>query len=120
MPHLSTSHLRSYTPTAAARARRRFPDSSKPSQVNSAYTPEDQDKQDVMTIGGEDPDMEEQGWRDAREYQKSLKREEKEMYQQKVDEASNHSDYVPAQTWEGMEMLAGNKDANTGTEVFER
>lgn len=45
-------------------------------------------------------------------------RQERAELQQKVEQAPMHVDYVPATTWDGLEMVGGEKEWAEGRRVF--
>lgn len=51
---------------------------------------------------------------DARRYKLQLQRDEKTAQQAEVENAPNHQDYVPATTWDGLEMVGGEKEWDAG------
>lgn len=55
-----------------------------------------------------------QAQEDARLYARQLRVEEKAAWQAQVDDAPMHQDYIPASTWDGLEMVGGEKEWNTG------
>lgn len=55
-----------------------------------------------------------QAQQDARLYAQQLRLEEKAAWQAQVDDAPMHQDYIPASTWDGLEMVGGEKEWNTG------
>ena len=74
---------------------------------------EKEKEEDVVMVGGEEAeaaDVDE----DVREYEKRAAREERERYQQLVDEAPTHREYVPVTRWEGLEVVGGEKEWGVG------
>jgi len=51
---------------------------------------------------------------DVRTYEARALKEEKELFQAAVEDAPNHEGYVPAQTWDGLETVGGEKEWNSG------
>ena len=45
-------------------------------------------------------------------------RQERAELQQQVEQAPMHADYVPATTWEGLEMVGGETEWDEGRRVF--
>jgi len=45
-------------------------------------------------------------------------RQDKAELQSQVEQAPTHEDYVPATTWEGLEMVGGEKEWDEGRKVF--
>lgn len=67
-------------------------------------------------IGGEYTESE--AIADARAYERSLIREQRELYQQKVDNAPEHARYVPALEDTNLERLGGITDYNSAKKEF--
>ena len=66
--------------------------------------------EDVVTIGGESSETHE----DVRDYNRRTALEERERFQQAVDEAPTHSEYAPALRWEGLEVVGGESEWGIG------
>lgn len=47
-------------------------------------------------------------------YEARALQEEKDLFQAAVEDAANHEGYVPAQTWDGLETVGGEKEWNSG------
>ena len=122
--------------TFLERTRRRIWGSDNPPGNEDPYTGESQllikerekfakvpKQDDIVTIGaaeqlpkpGDEP-METEA--DVREYERQARREERELFQQSVDDAPLHKKYVPKQTWDGMEMVGGEKEWDSGRRTF--
>lgn len=54
--------------------------------------------------------------RDASLYEKQRRRDEQRAYQEAVEVAHEHQDYVPADTWDGLKMVGGETEWDTGEE----
>ena len=91
--------------------------------------PQEQDRvsrdEEIVTIGGEDdggtgnqPYNNAQAARDVREYERQTRQEEWASFQQNVEEAQSHQGYKPKQTWDGMEMVGGEKEWVSETNIF--
>lgn len=79
----------------------------------------------MVTIGSEDdgstgdhPYDGVQAARDVKEYERQMRQEEWALFQQNVDEAQSHQSYKPKQTWDGMEMVGGEKEWVSETNIF--
>ena len=84
-------------------------------QEASAETDSSKDEE-ALTIGGDAAAVEE-GLSEAEEaeaYQDQLRREEEELYQRSVDQALRHKEYVPAETWHGLEEVGGETEKDEG------
>jgi len=51
---------------------------------------------------------------DATLYEKQRRRDEQKAFQEAVEEAPEHEDYIPADTWDGLEIVGGETDWDTG------
>ncbi|KAI9720140.1 MAG: hypothetical protein M1828_005786 [Chrysothrix sp. TS-e1954] len=72
--------------------------------------------EDTITVGG-DPDVAEEATTEREEaeaYEDQLRREEEELYQKSVDSAMKHNEYVPAETWQGLEEVGGETEKDEG------
>lgn len=54
----------------------------------------------------------------ARRMAEDQYRQDKAELQSQVEQAPTHEDYVPATTWEGLEMVGGEKEWDEGRKVF--
>ncbi len=52
--------------------------------------------------------------RDATLYEKQRTRDEQKAFQEAVEEAAEHEDYIPADTWDRLEIVGGETDWDTG------
>ncbi|KAB8338974.1 hypothetical protein FH972_021913 [Carpinus fangiana] len=119
--NLSTTSTR-HQPDFLERTRRRIWGTDKPPGADDPYTGLSRPKtfnragtkERVLTME-RDEDHSDQ---DAGLYEKQALREARELYQQSVDIAPEHDEYVPANSWDGLEMVGGEKDWDSG-EMFQ-
>lgn len=72
--------------------------------------------EDVVTVGGEYGNSSDE-WVDIdelRNNQRQATQEERDRFQQAVDEAPSHREYVPATSWHGLEVVGGEKEWSVG------
>lgn len=79
--------------------------------------------EDTVTIGADQPvhdqeNAEQYTQEEDREYRRRALWEEKEIFQQRVEDAPSHEGYVPKQTWDGMEMVGGETEWDSGRRIY--
>lgn len=95
------------------RTRQKIWGTDKPPGADDPYTGRSFAKtQEVASSGSEELDG--QTADDVRVYEEQARREEKEILQAAIDEAPSHEAYVPANTWDGLERVGGEKEWDNG------
>lgn len=95
------------------RTRQRIWGTDNPPGADDPYTGRSLVKPQDSVEGGHES-LDAQTAEDVRTYEEQARKEDKKILQAAVDDALNHEAYVPANTWDGIENVGGEKEWDSG------
>jgi len=95
------------------RTRQKIWGTDNPPGADDPYTGRSIMKPQESTEAGNEP-LDAQTVEDVRMYEEQARREDKNILQAAVDDALNHEAYVPANTWDGLEKVGGEREWDSG------